>query len=91
VDPDVSRYGNGNLTRLESPIVIGSESGKFRLYLTTNPKQKKKSLVFQKITKLWRLNCPGMCFEIFSIFLFLFFLSRIFVQQNLPRLHHFSS
>ncbi len=28
VDPDVSRYTNRNLSSLESPLVVGSESGK---------------------------------------------------------------
>jgi hypothetical protein len=28
VDPDVSRYANRNLSSLESPLVVGSESGK---------------------------------------------------------------
>ncbi len=28
VDPDLSRYANRNLSSLESPLVVGSESGK---------------------------------------------------------------
>ncbi len=28
MDPDVSRYANRNLSSLESPLVVGSESGK---------------------------------------------------------------